>query len=423
MIVVGAGFTGLAAAEALAARGVDVTVLEARDRVGGRVECRIDALGEKVDTGGQFFCEDMPEVTALARRFGRTFVETVFEGRFVTQPPLPVAEAELAYAGASAIRDRLNGIDPDDPAIAGLTVGAWLDGQPDGADAKAGFRSIVEGLWCRPIYAVPLWYLIDNDRRITNTIPELQYFLAETMHGLAGDLAAGLGSRLRLNAPVEAIARTGAGLAVRTPSLSLEASQVLVALPPVMARRVRYEPGLPAPLARALSAWESGTVVKIRLRYRRAFWHDRGLSGTVMWRDVHGLFACQVSAGPALPALVVFVGGPLALVWRAMGEDGMLAELKARLARALGPEAGEFLAITLRDWSDDRWSGGGYSDMIADMDARDAEAVIRAGAPPIHFACSEIAPSFPGYVEGAIVAGRAAADRIAELGAVQTVEP
>ena len=60
----------------------------------------------------------------------------------------------------------------------------------------------------------------------------------------------------------------------------------------------------------------------------------------------------------------------------------------------------------MRDWSYDQWSGGAYSDLIMDIEARDAEAVITAAAPPLHFACSEISPEYPGYIEGAIVAGR-----------------
>ena len=63
----------------------------------------------------------------------------------------------------------------------------------------------------------------------------------------------------------------------------------------------------------------------------------------------------------------------------------------------------------------DPWTGGAYSDVIVDMGATDAEATIVAGAPPVHFACSEISPSFPGYVEGAIVAGRVVAERCAAL--------
>jgi monoamine oxidase len=410
VVVVGAGFCGLAAAVELAASGVDVVVLEARDRVGGRVESQTNALGEIVDVGGQFFCEDMPQVTALARRFGKAFVETPFDGRFVVQPPMSEEDAEQAHEGAAAIRERMNAIAPDDPAIAGLTVRAWLDRQRDDAWAKAGFQSMVEGLWCQPISELPLWYLIDNDRRITNEIPELQYFLRETMQSLAEDLALGLGNRIMLGTPVSTIEHTEGGVALTTPAGRVEAEHVIVAVPPVMASRIAFDPLLPDRLRRALAVWKSGTVIKINMRYATAFWMEAGLSGMVMWRDVHGLFACDTSRDGDHPALVVFVGGPLALRWQALGDDGMRAELKFRLVAALGPQAADFTAIVLRDWTNDAWSGGAYSDLIMDLDAHEAEAVLRQGAGRVKFASSELSPSFPGYIEGAIVAGRIAAN-------------
>jgi monoamine oxidase len=188
----------------------------------------------------------MPEVMALARAYGKTFVETYIEGEFVTNPSMPAEEAERTYQVAMAIRERMNKIEPDDPSIAGLTVAAWLERQKDTADAKAAFRSMIEGLWCLALDKLPLWYLIDNDRRITNEVPELQYFLRETMQSLAEDLAGDLGDRLRLNEPVIRIERRPSGVRVVSSSGAIEAREVLVALPPVMANKLDLRPALPA---------------------------------------------------------------------------------------------------------------------------------------------------------------------------------
>lgn len=414
MIVVGAGFTGLAAATDLAEKGIDVLVLEARDRVGGRVETMLNQVGEPVDTGGQFFCEDMPEVTALGRRLGKRFVETPVDGAFTVQPQMSEEDAEQAFAGAAAIRERMNGIEPRDPAIAGLTVGDWLKRQDDPPWAKAGFHSMIEGLWCRSIDEIPLWYLVDYDRRVTNEIPELQYFLHDTMQSVADDLAAKLGDKVRLGAPVSRIERGSAGATVVSNAGRFDADRVIVAVPPVMAAKITFEPLLPPKLQAALSVWKSGMVVKIHLRYPRPFWRDRGLSGMVAWRDVHGLFCCDTSRDHAQPSLVVFIGGPLTLEWRSLGEEAFRTKLRAKLTAALGPEAAGFTRIVIRDWTDDAWSGGAYSDLIMDMSAYDTEAVLREGAGPVQFASSELSPSFPGYIEGAIVAGRIAARKIAE---------
>jgi monoamine oxidase len=152
----------------------------------------------------------------------------------------------------------------------------------------------------------------------------------------------------------------------------------------------------------------------VLVRYPTAFWRDKGLSGMVMWRDLPGLFACDVSRDDDHPALVVFIGGPLALRWRELGDAGLRAEVMARLEEALGAEAAGMLDLSYRDWTHDRWSGGAYGDLIVDPTATSAEQTILAGAPPVYFASSELSPSFPGYIEGAIVAGRIAAKRLIE---------
>jgi monoamine oxidase len=412
VVIVGAGFTGLAAAREFQRAGTDFLVLEARDRVGGRVEAVRNGLGERIDSGGQFLCEDMPEVMALAKAHGKTFIETYVDGEFITHPSMTPARAERTYHLSMAIRERMNRIDPDDPAIAGLTVADWLERQHDEADAKAAFRSLVEGLWCLAADKVPLWYLIDNDRRITNEVFELQYFLGDTMQSLAEDLAFALGDRLRLNQPVTRVERVRQGVRIVVGAATIEAREVLIALPPATAAKLDFAPALPPELASALGVWESGAVIKILVRYAKPFWREQGLCGMVMWRDLPGLFACDASRDADHAALVVFVGGPLALRWHPLGEAALRAEVAARLVEALGPRAAEIVDFSARDWTHDRWSGGAYSDLIVDVTARYAERTILAGTPPVYFAASEISPSFPGYVEGAIVAGRIAAGKI-----------
>ncbi|WP_287095551.1 flavin monoamine oxidase family protein [Mesorhizobium sp.] len=410
--IVGAGFTGLSAAHELNKAGIDFVLLEARGRVGGRVESKWNGLGERIDSGGQFLCEDMPELMALVRTLGKTLVETYVKGEVIAQPLTGEQDAERIYSASMAIRDRMNAIAPGNPTIAGLTVAAWLDRQNDPGEAKAAFRSMIEGLWCQALEKLPLWHLIDNDRRITNEVSELQYFVHETMQSLADDLAEDLGDRLRLNTPVRTIERRLGGVRLASTTGSITARTALIAMPPMVASKLDFAPPLPVALEKALGVWQSGAVIKMQVRYPTAFWRAKGLSGMVMWRDPPALFACDVSKDGGHPALVVFVGGPLALRWRELGDAALRAEVTARLKEALGTDAGSFTDFSCRDWTDDRWSGGGYSDLIIDTSATDAEQTLLAGAPPVYFASSELSPSFPGYVEGAIVAGRIAAQKI-----------
>ena len=416
VVVVGAGFAGLAAATALHTAGVPFLLMEARNRVGGRVEAGINGLREKVDLGGQFICDDMPEVMALARLHDRQLTRAYVAGKSVVQPE-PLDPDDL-YARVSAIRDRMNDVDIDSESAVGLSVGAWTAVQPDDADAKSGFLSMIEGLWCQPPEDIPLWYMVDNDRRITNDVPELQYFLKDSIHTLAEDLARPLAASMRLSMSVERISQDRNGVVIHAAHETVAARQVIIAVPPVMAGRIAFEPRLPPSLAGALNAWRSGSVIKALLRYATPFWRDSGRSGAVLFLEPHGLYACDASHDVDHPALVVFIGGSLARQWRTLGEAGVRAAIVDHLIPALGPKAAEPVDITLRDWSDDRWSGGAYSDIVVDLAARNAEAAMREGTETVRFACSELSPSFPGYIEGALVAGRqAAAEVIARLDA------
>lgn len=411
VLVVGAGFAGLSAALSLFDKGMDVVVLEAAGRVGGRVESAVFNDGTRIDTGAQFVCDDMENVIALLARYGKTLVHTPMAGESIVQPP--GRDDDEAYARSRALRLHLRGLDPADPALAGLMVADWLAAQSVSPDTALAFRSTVEGLWCRPIGELPLWYLVSNDRRITNRQTEIEYFVGETIHSLAEDMAAALGSRLRTGHPVTRIATGPDGVEASAAGASVFARQAIVAVPPVMASRIAYEPGLPPKLSAALGAWRSGTVIKALVRYRRPFWRDEGLSGLVAWRDPVGLFSCDVSRDGPGATLVVFIAGPLAQSWRQRPGAHLRETILEKLAAALGAEAGNAVDLIVRDWTDDLWCGGGYGDTIFDMQARDAEDILRAGFGPIRFACAELSPSFPCYVEGAIVAGKAVAERIA----------
>lgn len=412
VIVIGGGFTGLSAATALAEAGVDVVLLEARDRVGGRVESKILPDGLRVDTGGQFFCEDMPVVTALAAAHGKTFVRPYIDGEVAFLPPIPAERGYAIWDEVIALRDRIAEADLDDPTITALTVSQWVAKQDASPEAKAGVLRLVDGLWCRSPDEISFAFLASNERRITNEQSELEFFLSETMHSLAEDMAVALGSKVRLNSPATRILHAAENVEVFCGEQSFSASRVILAVPPVMARRLAFDPALPSPLKKALLAWESGDVIKVLVRYDKPFWRGRDLSGTVMWSEPQGLYACDVSRGEAQAALVVFIGGPAAFEWHGRDQDDLKGFIREQLAAALGEEAANPLDITMRDWVGDRWSGGAYGDTIIDVHATDAEAILLQGVPGIRFASSELSPSFPGYIEGAIVAGRDAAAEI-----------
>jgi len=131
-----------------------------------------------------------------------------------------------------------------------------------------------------------------------------------------------------------------------------------------------------------------------------------------MWRDPSGLFAFDTSPDDTRPMLTFFIGGPQALAMTELEPAALREATVSRLVEGLGPQAADPIDVTVRDWTHDRWSGGAYSDVVVDLGTTDAEDTLRAGAPPVFFASSELSPSYPGYIEGAIVAGREGARKI-----------
>jgi monoamine oxidase len=254
--------------------------------------------------------------------------------------------------------------------------------------------------------------LIECERRITNEEEELQFFLRETMHSLADDIGRELGDRLRLSMPVSMVRHSYDGVEVEAGTATLRARRLILALPPSRAAKLDFSPALPVRLRSALGGWRPGNVIKIFLRYETAFWRDRGLNGTVGWHHPAGLYACDASHDDRHPGIVMFVGGPLSEEWARGGESAIRQRAVSALEDVLGHEASSPLDVTVRNWVGDRWSGGAYNDVLLDMKAHDAESVLLDGHGAVVFASSELSPSFPGYIEGAIVAGRNAAREV-----------
>lgn len=409
VIVIGAGFAGLAAATALVEAGRDVVLLEARDRVGGRVEALRLADGARIDSGGQFLSRDMTELVGLARAHGCDITMAYAEGDPVFQPPIPLQRGYEIWAGVDALRERIVRLDPADPALAGLTVSQWVARQRDiDPDIAAAFLRLIEGLWCRSPGEISFAWLASADARITNEHSEMEAFLGGTMHALAEDLAKALDERLLLSHPVGRIEHGDGRAIVHAGARRFEAARVILCVPPVMASRIAYDPPVPATVARALAAWGTGDVIKVFIRYETPFWRPGGLAGTVMWSEPHGLYACDASRD-GVSGLVMFIGGRCARHWHGRPEAELHAYIRERLVEALGEEAGRIVEMAIRDWTDDPWSGGAYGDDVIDPDAGDAETPLRQGFGPIRFASSELSPSYPGYIEGAIIMGRLAA--------------
>ena len=353
-VIVGAGVSGLACARALADAGAAVLVLEARERVGGRllsVPAGGHAAGAVLDLGATWFWPHEQRVTAALSRHGLATFAQHTGGDAVVEVP---AE-EAAGDPPRPRRVRGNPIDVDSGRI---TAGA---------------------------------------------------------QSLAAALAAGLpAGALRLGTPVRDVHATDDTMRVRTLcGDEVTAAHVVLAVPPALAAAtIELVPALPeklAALARATPIWMAATV-KVVARYRRAFWRDRGLAGAAVsyagpLREIHDMSgpggdpaALFGFAAPALP------GTPdPALPGRALDQ----------LVRLFGHEAAEPLQLHVQDWSCEPYtSPPGHTPTGAHHLFGHPAYQEPALGGRLHWAGTETATTHAGHIDGALQAGARAASAV-----------
>jgi len=403
-IVIGAGYAGLSAADLLISSGRKVRVIEARDRVGGRTDSIVNGLGERVDIGGQFVSDEMPNVLDLIGRYnGRLIAPPVTDGQPVG---LPGAGDTVAFTEASRLYyHELPSSAQVTPLEAGLSVAGWMERTIEDRGVRRAARSMAECANCVSAELLPLKELLRMREAGPEGFTEMQYFVEGSLHRIAGLLAEDLGC-VDLGRPVRSVGRSVGLFRVEAGDEVYQAHTVLVATSPLQARRIAFEPGLPEDLMRALHAFHPTDTYKFLIRYERAFWRDRGLSGLCQWSEPSGIWFGDASLSPEKPMLVGFAGGPGAAALRTLAGKERRELVLADLSAALGEEATTPLDYVERDWGADPLGTGGYNAYAAGPDADGAVERIRQGVDGIAFASTELAARFPGFVEGAIRTGK-----------------
>lgn len=403
VVVIGAGFAGLAAATELAHHGVSFVIVEARDRVGGKAESTHDDAGRLVDTGCQFANDDMSEVLALAAAAGATPVNSDHPGRPVT---VPAGVPDDPWSQAEAALEGLGGADLHDAR----SIAQWATGLDVAPAVRDAIRSATNGATCHDSHSIPVSYAAQLNERTPTTHPELQLWFEETMHSLAQHLAAPLSDGIRLGSAVRAIHLHDESVDVVALDQVWHARHVLAAVPPSAYQGLGFTPALPDDIAAAADAFAPGMVIKYLLQYDTPFWLENGHNGVGQFLTPAGLYFADAST-PGAATLVGFVGGTTAREWGRHDEPGRLAAIVHHAAEAFGPRAATPTAVIERVWAPDALGGGGYSNVMIRHDPTAAD-VLAVGLPLVTFASTELALRFPGYVEGALHAGRAGAAQV-----------
>lgn len=432
-VVIGAGLSGLVCARRLIDAGVDALVIEARDRVGGRLQTG-SVAGAAVDLGGQWMSVDQPRLQALATELGVASLPQPRTGRAVLDDAgrthglfAQLATALAQWRAVRRISRMMRAIPmgapaqaPDAAALDAIALGPWLAGAIDRPSARERIAMHAELVFAAdPAGLSLLAYLarLGATGGFAPRGPDLpgggrDHRFVGGAQSLATALADRLGAAVALGQPVRAIDRDGGSLAVRGAIGSHRAHRVVVALPPSLA--IRIAPDLPPPIRELAAAIRPGAVVKCFVAYRHAFWRDAGLSGEAY--RLHGTVRAVVDASPpdgTAAVLLAFVVGGAAASWHLRDPADRHQELVETLGQLFGEPARAPIDILEADWASDPWSAGCVAGTPPGaLTAHGHTATWRGAHGGIHLAGTEAAVRWPGYMEGAIEAGERAADEL-----------
>jgi monoamine oxidase len=441
VVVVGAGFAGLVAARDLVRAGRSVMVLEARDRVGGRSFSRaIPGASDVANMGATFVGPGQDRIIGLARELGFSLFPTYNTGQNVLYfngqrqtytgavPPVSPAALAEALVAIQRLNSMATEVPLDQPWTAakavewdGQTVETWKQANMLSADGKKlidlGIEAIfsVEPRDLSLLFALFYIHSAGSLDVLINTAGGAQeQRISGGTQAVAVALARQLGSkRLRLRSPVRRIVQHSNYVEIQSDPRTVRARRVVVAIPPALAGRIEYLPGLSALRDQLTQRMPMGSVIKTIAVYDEPFWRADGLTGQ--------------ATSDAGPVKVTFdaspeSGRPGVLLGFVDAEDSrVLTPLPAaeRQRQALASCAHYFGDRTLRPtrylettWDTERYTGGCPVGVFSPGGLISYGRALREPVGAIHWAGTETATVWNGYMDGAVQSGVRVAEEV-----------
>ncbi|WP_067830231.1 flavin monoamine oxidase family protein [Nocardia inohanensis] len=444
VIVVGAGMAGLAATKQLRAAGLRVLLLEGRERAGGRVHNAVTRGGISIDGGAEFLGPTQDRIAALAAEYGVATLPTYNQGeslfwingaaqRVPAALPLPVLPGTVETAAALALIDATAlGFPvgepwkhPDAAYLDSITWQDWIDAHAATYEGKL-FLALSESapLSVRP-HELSALFMMNYFASAGNENSPGSF---ERLLGVDGGaqerffdggaalvplrMAESLSESIVYGAAVRCIDQTGSGVEVSTTRGTFRAGKVIVAMSPAICDRIEYRPGLPSDRIELTRGYKMGRIAKFLAVYDRPFWREQGLTGQVVG-DGTPIDVTYESYGQGHHLLMGFISADAMADLDTRPDRDLVEESLDSFVRYFGPEARtRVLDYGFKKWDHDPFSWGGPTATTRPGILTRFGPALRAPVGGIHWAGTETADYWQGYMDGAIRSGERAAREV-----------
>lgn len=438
VVIIGAGYAGIAAAKKLHEANVDFVVIEARDRIGGRTQTQKLKSGATVDLGAQWigptqknmwqWVDETQTTTYSTYDTGKNILSykntiSTYKGTIPKIDPISLIDLGNAIRKIDKLSKEISLEKPwehkDAKELDAMTLHTWIKKNMYTEKAKMLFKVGIETVFAAEPQELSLLHALfySHSGESMESLISIENGAQQTLvvggtQTLLKKIAVPFEDKIYTDNPVKSITQEEAVI-VETDKLIVRAGKCIATLPPTLYSSIKFNPILPQRKAQLIQRMPMGAAMKCFCIYEKPFWRAKGFSGQIVSDEspVKVTFDCT-NSDDDLGVLLVFVEAQDA---REFVEKTRLERKRAileGLVKYFGIEALNVLEYEDKCWTEEEYSRGCYVGNVPPGVITQFEDIIRQPFMHVHFAGTETATKWNGYMEGAILSGHRAVEEV-----------